>query len=167
MKGIRFEFLDKTLKDAWLPRLFDILYHNMKGIVPWADPYDRERDAWLAAVRPAMEKEPRQIILMFAGEQLVGYFQYYVNQGTFMIEEVQILPEYRRTTALPALIRYLMDVLPEDVETVSAYAHKMNLYSQKLIKKLGMEPQKENGGGDYILYLGDFPSVMARFGKKK
>ena len=32
MNRFRFAFLDKTQKDRWLPKLFDILYHNMKYI---------------------------------------------------------------------------------------------------------------------------------------
>lgn len=167
MKGIRFAFLDKTRKGVWLPQLFDILYCNMAGIVPWEADYETEKASWLAEVGPAMEKRTRQIILMFVGEKLAGYFQYYVSGGTFMIEEVQIVPEYQGTTFFLALMRHLTDVLPEDIETVAAYSHRLNLKSQRIIRKLGLEQQEENGSGDYLLYLGDYSSVMARFDKKK
>ena len=167
MKDIRFAFMDKTRKEECLPQLFDILYHNMEEIVPWGADYEKEKVSWLAAVGPAMEKPPRQIILMLAGEKLAGFFQYYVSGSTFMIEEVQIVPEYQGTTALLTLMRHLTDVLPEGIETVAAYSHRLNLKSQRIIRKLGLEQQEENSSGDYLLYLGDFPSVMARFGKKK
>lgn len=162
MERFRFEFLDKRRKETWLPRLFDMLYSNMKDITPSGVPYEQEREAFLGAVGPALDREPRQIILMYGGEALAGYFQYYVNGGTFMVEELQLLPEYRATTLLTALIRFLGRELPEGIETVAAYAHKKNVRSQSIIRKLGMEPAGEDEG-DFRFYRGDFPTLAARF----
>ena len=73
MERFRFEFLDKRRKETWLPRLFDMLYSNMKDIAPSGAPYEQEREAFLGAVGPALDREPRQIILMYGGEALAGY----------------------------------------------------------------------------------------------
>ena len=160
-----FEFLDKTQKDCWLPKLFEILYHNMKDIAPSGVSYEEEREEWLSAVGPALDKAPRQIILIHAGAYLVGYFQYYVNGGIFMVEEIQLVPEYQGTTLLFALFRFLGNVLPDEIETLAAYAHKSNVRSQRIMKKLGME--QAGGNEDTFYYFkGDFRPLAARFCKK-
>ena len=143
MNRFRFEFMDKARKDLWLPRLFDMLYDNMKDIVPSGMNYEEEKCQWLSAVGPAMDKAPRQIILMFAEEKLAGYFQYYVNGGRFMVEEIQIVAEYQNTTLLYALFRYLSKVLPMEIETIGAYVHEMNFHSHVLHTKT----RHDTGGG--------------------
>ena len=160
-----FEFLDKTQKDCWLPKLFEILYHNMKDIAPSGVSYEEEREEWLSAVGPALDKAPRQIVLIHAGASLVGYFQYYVNGGIFMVEEIQIVPEYQGTTLLFALFRFLGNVLPDEIETLAAYAHKSNVRSQRIMKKLGMEQAGENED-EFYYFKGDFRPLAARFCKK-
>jgi len=162
MVRFRFEFMDKSRKAVYLPLLFDILYANMKQIVP-GGPYETEKADWLSEVEPAMEKAPRQIILMYAGDVLAGYFQYYVNGSVFMVEEIQIVPQYQGTTLLYSLFRPLGNVLPEDVETVAAYVHKGNLRSRRIIRKLGMVMQSDEG--DYYFCRGDFRSIGGRFCK--
>lgn len=67
-----FCYLDKSEKDHWLPQLFDLLYDNMRSIAPSGLSYEQERKEWLAAVSPALEKAPRQIILCFVGEELAA-----------------------------------------------------------------------------------------------
>ena len=42
MVRFRFEFMDKSRKAVYLPLLFDILYANMKQIVP-GGPYETEK----------------------------------------------------------------------------------------------------------------------------
>ena len=162
MERFRFEYLDKSRKDEWLPRLFDLLYNNMKDFVSGGMSYGEEREAFLSAVGPALEKEPRQIILMRRGETLAGYFQYYVNGGTFMVEEIQIVQEFQGTTLLAALFRYLSRELPEGIERIAAYAHKNNLHSQTIMGKLGMEPAGESDG-DFCFYRGDFRPIARKF----
>ena len=164
MSRLCFSFLDKSQKNQWLPKLFEILYHNMKDIAPSGVSYEEEREEWMSAVGPAIDKAPRQIILMHAGDFFAGYFQYYVNGGMFMVEEIQIVPEYQGTTLLCALFRFLRSVLPDGIETIGAYAHHSNIRSQQILKKLGMERVGENEG-DFCYFKGDFHLVAARFQK--
>ena len=161
MSWFEFEFLDKRRKDEYLPLLFDILYENMRNIVPTGT-YDGEKTAFLAQVGPALEKEPRRIILMYAGNELAGYFQYYVNDGRFMVEEIQIAPEYQCTNLLLALFRFLGGALPEGIETVAAYAHEQNVRSRAIMERLGMKQTGENED-DFCYYTGDFGILSARF----
>lgn len=165
MNRFRFEFMDKARKDLWLPRLFDVLYDNMKDIVPSGMHYEEEKCQWLSAVGPAMDKAPRQIILMFAEEKLAGYFQYYVNEGRFMVEEIQIVAKYQNTTLLYALFRYLGKVLPNEIETIAAYVHEMNFHSQSIIQRLGMTPVEGPDAKGFCFYEGDFRQIASRFQK--
>ena len=162
MLRFRFEFMDKSRKEEWLPRLFEILHENMDPITPSGLGYDEDRTQWLSAVLPAVEKAPRQIVLMFAGNTLAGFFQYYVNGNFFMVEELQIDSQYQGTTLLYSLIRFLCPVLPGDAETIGAYAHKKNLRSQNVIQKLGLEKTPEKDDGDFEFYRGDLRPIKAK-----
>ena len=76
---MRFCYLDKTEKDQWLPRLLDLLYENMRSIAPSGLTYQQEKDQFLAAVSPALDKAPRQIILCFVGQPAIFSTTYEVK----------------------------------------------------------------------------------------
>ena len=165
MKQFYFAFLDKERLDEWLPPLFDILYTNMSIIAPTGNSYENDKNLWIPAVTQGLEKEQRQIIIMHDGENLAGYFQYYINAGVFMVEGIQLMPAYQSTTLLLALFRYLSKMLPEDAQYIAAYAHKKNFHSQSIIKRLGMELVGENKNGNSYFYRGDYRKVLSRFKK--
>ena len=135
---ISFVFLNKTHKEFWLPQLFDLFYENMQGIAPNDLPYEQEKRQWLGEVSPALEKEPRKIILCFVNDELAGYVQYYTNERLLMIEEIQIKKAYQRTTLFYCFGKHFAQVLPAELETVEAFAVKQNLNSRKLMERLGM-----------------------------
>ena len=135
---IRFDTLNKNEKELWLPVLFDLFYENMRYIAPGGLTYEQEKQQWISQVSPALEKAPRKIILCFADETFAGYVQYYTNGNLLMIEEIQIAKAYQRTTLFGCLCKYLARTLPEDLETIEAYAMKQNLHSRGLMQKLGM-----------------------------
>lgn len=140
---IQFFFLSKAEKDVWLPIIFDLLYNNMKEIAPSGLPYEQEKAQWLSAVSPALEKEPRKIIMCISDDELVGYIQYYTRNDLLMIEEVQIKKPYQRTLIFHKMCKYLATTIPINIEFIEAYADERNSYSQKLMKKLGMEQSSE------------------------
>ncbi len=142
---IHFAVLNKNEKDLWLPQLFDLFYENMQEIAPSDLPCEQEKQQWLSQVSPALEKEPRQIILCFADGKLAGYIQYYTNKKLLMIEEIQIKKSYQRTTLFYGLCKHFATVLPKGIEIIEAYAEKRNLHSQKLMQKLGMVQIGEDG----------------------
>lgn len=137
--------LDKQREMALLEPVFDLLWENMRQIAPSDLSYQEEKNAWLSCVGPALEKAPRQMALYFDGENLRGFAQYYCNRGVFMIEELQICRDYRSGSAAVALLKFLKNQLPEDIRYVEAYADVRNTGSQKLMKKLGMEPVERSG----------------------
>ena len=77
--------LDKSLKGELLPHLFDILHSNMSKIAPTGNSYEEDLAFWLSCVSPALDKEPRRILLLYDGDEIAGFFQYCVNNGLFMM----------------------------------------------------------------------------------
>lgn len=142
--------LDKAEKDDWLPRLFDLLYENMQSIAPSGLSYEQDKAQWLAAVSPALDKAPRQILMCFAGEKIVGFVQYYVRDQLLMVEEIQLKKEYHRTLLFYRFCKYILSVIPDALQTVEAYADKRNLNSIRLMEKLGMQILEEDPDSPFV-----------------
>ena len=151
--------LDKSKKDSVLPLLFDILHSNMSKIAPSGKSYEDEFSSWISCVSPALDKEPRKILLIYDGDELAGFFQYFVNSGLFMMEEIQLCERYHRTGALGELYACLSSVIPEDTELVEAYAHKSNARSIALLGRLGLEAIGETEDGSLYHFRGRFENI--------
>ena len=133
-------FLDKNSEMHLMEPLFDLLYENMRFIAPSGLSYEEEKQQWLSEVVPAMAKAPRQIVLMYDGDILAGYLQYYIRNELFMVEEIQIRKDCRSTSLFAALWKFMLRVIPKDTHTIEAYADPRNQASRQLMEKLGMEP---------------------------
>lgn len=140
-----FKFLDKSNVDEFLPVLFDILYENMEKITPFGKSYEDAKTEWLRQVTPAMKKDRRQIVLMYDGDALAGYAQYYTNDTILMIEEIQLKPKYQRTMLLFEFCKFMKATLPSDITYIEAYTDKRNINSQKLIEALSMKIINDDG----------------------
>lgn len=158
-----FCYLDKSQKDYWLPQLFDLLYENMRSIAPSGLSYEQDRDQWLAAVSPALEKAPRQIIMCFAGTELAGFVQYYIRDQLLMIEEIQLRKEYHRTMLFYRFCKHLISVIPDNLQTVEAYADKQNLNSIRLMEKLGMQCLEEDPDSPFVHMHGSAERIYRFF----
>lgn len=123
-RNASFQFMDKSKAESLLPKLYDILYTNMSVIAPTGNSYEKDKKEWLTCVAQALERVQRQIILIVDQDTLAGYFQYYVNNGVFMMEEIQFKPEYHGSGLFGQLYRYLITIIPPDTEVVEAYANK-------------------------------------------
>lgn len=158
-------YLNKREKDIWLPKLFDLLYENMQVIAPSGLPYEQEKEEWLAEVSPALEKAPRQIILCFIGGELAGYMQYYIREQMLMVEEFQLKREYQRTVLFYKFCKYLMSVMPENLQTIEAYADPRNANSICLMKKLGMCICESEQNSPFVHMRGSAEEVYLVFGR--
>ena len=157
--------LNKNQKDLWLPRLFDLLYENMHQIAPSGLSRDQEQGQWLNQVSPALDKDPRQILLCFSDDTLVGFLQYYTRNDLLMIEEVQITNVYQRTFVFYRLCKHLLDTLPEQIKVIEAYADKRNHASIKLMGKMGMKAVDEEES-PFIHMQGSAQTVRTVFKKR-
>lgn len=161
MADMSIVYMKKTDAMKMLPELFDILYENMKAISLSGCGYDCEKETFLHEVGPALEKEQRKILLLYTDNCLAGYFQYYVNNGVFMVEEIQLHPRYQRTGLFGKLIRFLKGVIPEDTKWIEAYSHKNNYHSRSIMHSLGMECINEVS--DLLHFRGDLTKLFDRF----
>ena len=150
-----YEFLNKSKKREFLPRLFSILHSNMNEIAPTGNSYTEDERIFLENVAPALDKAPRQIVLFYFGDELIGYFQYYVNGELFMMEEIQLVSAHHGSGVFGSFYRWLLPLLPDGVTRVEAYAHKKNIKSQSILRHLGLEvvAEQENNyhfRGEYV-----------------
>ncbi len=156
--------LDKFQKDAVLPLLFDILHANMSKIAPTGNSYEEDLAFWLSCVSPALEKEPRRILLLYDGDEIAGFFQYFVNNGLFMMEEIQFRDRYQGTGVFRELYAYLIRIIPRDTEFVEAYANKGNHKSIAVLNHLGLEIVGENKSGISYHFRGRYETILRRYG---
>ena len=152
---ICFSFLDKSQKNFWLPKLFDLLYENMLGIAPSERSYEEQKREWLAEVSPALDKAPRQIILCLEDGNIVGYIQYYIRDQLLMVEELQLKKAYQRTILFYRFARHLISVMPRNLQRIEAYADKRNDYSLSLMEKLGMRQCEDACSSPFVHMAGD------------
>ena len=157
--------LDKFQKDAVLPLLFDILHANMSKIAPTGNSYEEDLAFWLSCVSPALEKEPRRILLLYDGDEIAGFFQYFVNNGLFMMEEIQFRDRYQGTGVFSELYAYLIRIIPRDTEFVEAYANKGNHKSIAVLNHLGLEIVGENKNGISYHFRGRYETILRRYGE--
>ena len=154
-------FLDKEQELHLLEQLFDLLYENMRPIAPSDPPYEEEKQQWMAQVRPAMAKAPRQIVLIYDGEELAGYLQYYINRGLFMVEEIQLRKDCRSTSHFSSLWKFMSRIIPEDTRTMEAYADPRNLASRHLMEKLCMTVVEEDSDGHFLHFRGPLQKLRS------
>ena len=165
MTGISFRYLEKPPSPAILDEIFDILAANMRVIAPTGLTYEEDKAQWLSCVPPALEKEARQILLIYDQNKLIGFFQYYVtaDHSTFMMEEIQFKPAYRGSGLFGDLYRYLIPHLPADIQAVEAYADKRNKKSLAVLAHLGLTVMGENKNGISYHLRGSYAELKKRY----
>lgn len=164
---ISFVILPKNETENILPSLFRILHSNMSVIAPTGNSYDEDYCLWHNSVAPALEKDARQIILIYDDTEIIGYFQYYVNATTFMMEEIQFNKEYHGTGLFQRLYAYLFEIIPQETLYIEAYAHKQNQKSQGILKHLGLQVIGENKNGNSYHFRGDCHQALKRYSTRE
>ncbi|MBQ8163717.1 MAG: hypothetical protein IJZ93_05075 [Clostridia bacterium] len=161
-KDYKFMFLDKSKINDILPLLFDLLFENMKDIAFFEDGYDKAKNDFLKRVSPAMSKENRQIVLFYSENDLAGYAQYYINDTTFMVEEIQLKSQHKRTMLLYQFCKFMKNIVPKSTLYIEAFTDKRNINSQNLIKSFGMKIIDDKNEKFYH-FIGDFKKLSCSF----
>ena len=138
-----------------LPILFEILYENMTAIAPTGYTYEEDWLAWSEYNTPRIESGEASVLLMMVEEEIVGYFQYSIEENCLWAEEVEIKPEYQLTKLFYLFCHYLVSWMLPDVQHIKSYVRKDNRRSILLHEHLGMERIGENRKGTSWLYCGD------------
>jgi hypothetical protein len=154
--------LDKQRELPLLGDLFDLMYENMALVAPGGMACAWEKTKWLAEVIPAVKKQPRQIVLLYCKGELAGFCMYYVNGGVFMVEELQIRKGYRSSGMIVELWKFFSRMIPEDTVYMEAYTDAENIYSQKLLSRLGLEIADWTADGHLKHFRGDFEKIRNR-----
>ena len=147
-------FLGKESELHLMAQLFDLLYENMLPIAPSGLSYEEEKRQWMSEAVPAMAKAPRQIVLMYDGDTLAGYLQYYINEGLFMVEELQLRKDCRSTSLFAALWKFMSRIIPKATHTIEAYADPRNQVSRCLMEKLGMKQVEDDACAPLLHFRG-------------
>lgn len=160
---IEFKELNKSEKSSLIPLLFDIFYDNTTELAPSEKSYDSQRDEWMREVSPALNKEPRKIILCYSEGELAGFLMYYTRGALLMVEELQLKKKFQRTRVFYMLCKHMISILPREIATVEAYALKNNLNSQEIMKYLGMEFLPQESESPLVHLRGSAEKISARF----
>ena len=165
MNVSEFVYLDKQKTDEYMEQLFKILHSNMSLIAPTGNSYNEDFEMWSTAIIPALEKEQRQIILMYVDNDLAGYFQYYINADTnsFVMEEIQIQKVYQGSGLFTEFYKWLLKQIPKNIMYVEAFANKKNHKSQVILTHMGLVQIGENKNGNSFYYKGDYADLLSKY----
>ena len=163
MCASKFSFLDKQKLDAILPDLFAILHANMTLIAPTGNSYQADFVVWRSYIVPDLQNECRQIVLMYEGNTLAGFFRYCIHADSLMMEEIQIQKAFQGTGLFSAFYKWLVQQLPNNLLYVEAYAHKQNYKSQAVLEHLGLVRSGENKNGLSFRYKGDYADLLRKY----
>ena len=101
--AVSFSYLNKSDFQTVARQIFDILADNMTVIAPTGNSREEDFSLWSDAVSDGLRRAERQIILIKDDDNLIGFFQYYTNADTFMMEEIQFKSEYQGKGVFRAL----------------------------------------------------------------
>ena len=165
MKNFNFIFSDSCMLEDKLPDMFRILYSNMNTIMPTGNSFDEDFSVWMTYAVPTMQEKNRKVIFLYADDMLVGYFQYSLNaeSGSLFMEEMQIRTEYQGSGLFSAFYSWLVRQLPDSIQTVEAYAGKINYKSQAVLEHLGLRKVGENRTGKSYHYKGDYAFLLQKY----
>ena len=165
MTNFDFLFPDSGMLEEKLSDIFRILYFNMNSIMPTGNSYDGDYDAWRTYAVPAMQEKNRNVIFFYADGMFVGYFQYSLNveASSLFMEDIQIQPEYQKSGLFSAFYSWLVRQLPDNIQTVEAYAGKANAKSQAILEHLGMHRVGENHSGRSYHYKGNYAFLLQKY----
>ena len=163
---ISFEYLNKSDFSAFARQIFDILADNMTMIAPTGNSREEDFVLWSDAVSDGLQRPERQIILIKDSETIVGFFQYYTNADTFMMEEIQFIPEYQGKGVFRKLYGFILNNIKNDLEFVEAYANINNRKSIGILEKFGLLNTGLNKNGHSYHFKGNFADLIRWFESK-
>lgn len=164
--NLKFEYLNKSDFSAFARQIFDILADNMTVIAPTGNSHEKDFGLWYDAVSDGMQRPERQIILIKDNGNLVGYFQYYTNTDTFMMEEIQFRPEYQGKGLFRELYGFVLKNVRNELEFVEAYASINNKKSIGILEKFGLSNIGLNKNGRSYHFEGRFVDLIKWYESK-
>ncbi len=159
-KMITFSYLNKPDFSAISNDIFNILADNMEKIAPTGNTREDDYNCWRESVSDGLNRDERQIILIKYNYNIIGFFQYYTTDDTFMMEEIQFKPEYQGKGVFRALYSFVIPHISENIEFVEAYANINNSKSIGILEKFGMTDIGLNKNGRSVHFKGAFADLL-------
>lgn len=163
---IHHTYLIKSEFSQYSKTLFEILSCNMEKIAPTGNTKEEDYKCWSDAVSEGLSRDERQIILINDKNELIGFFQYYIRDNTFMMEEIQIKPDYQGKNVFRSLYGFLIGKLGKDIEFVEAYANKKNERSIGILRCLGLSVIGVNKNGNSLHFKGKYSDLVSWYNSK-
>ena len=156
-----YQFKHMIVEDipVFISEMYDILYKNMNSIAPTGSTYEEDYALWSSCVEPVWREGKRSVILILSDNKLCGFFQYFVNDDTFRMDEIQFKKEYQKSGLFEALYRYLVTVVPLQTKYVDAFTRKENIKAQGILKHLGLEIAGESKNGNSLYFKGEYKKL--------
>ena len=161
--AVSFSYLIKPDFQTVARQIFDILADNMTLIAPTGNSREEDFGLWYDAVSDGLLRPERQIILIKDDDNLIGFFQYYTNADTFMMEEIQIKSEYQGKGVFRVLYGFLISHIKEDIKYVEAYANISNSKSIGILERLGLANTGLNKNGRSYHFKGNYSDLLEWF----
>lgn len=158
-----FEFLNKSDFSVVESEIFNILADNMSVIAPTGNSREYDFNCWLEAVKDSLQREERQMILIKDNSKIIGFFQYCIDADTFMMEEIQFMPEYQCKGIFRELYGFVFLNIRKDIEFVEAYASINNLKSIGILEKFGLSNIGLNKNGRSYHFKGRYENLIKWF----
>lgn len=142
---IEITLVDKREINLFAKEMFSILAHNMREIAPSSNTYEQDFAEWSQLRLPEIEQGITQTIFIRSCSEIIGYFQYSIREGTLLMEDIQLKPQYHgKYNIFKNVYGYILPNIDESIISVEAYANKSNRKSQGILKHLGLKMVKEN-----------------------
>ncbi len=163
MKRFRFRQMENNDIPIFIDEMFSILASNMSVIAPTGNSYDEDFRIWSECVVPVWREGKRRVILIFCEDTLSGFFQHFVNDTTFRMDEIQFKKEYHGSGLFSELYHFLTTIIPIQTKYVDAFARKENLKSQGILSHLGLSVVSEEKDGNLLYYKGEYKTLSERY----
>lgn len=157
---ISFEYLNKAEFGVVADDIFNILADNMTMISPTGNTRESDFNCWYGCVKDSLNRDERQIILIKHTNIIIGYFQYFINDDTFFMEEIQFKPEYQGKGIFRALYGFIFTNIRSDIDFTEAYASINNSKSIGILEKFGMHNVGLNKNGRSYHFKGCFSTLI-------
>ena len=157
---LSFEYVNKPDFSAVADDIFNILADNMTIIAPTGNTREDDYECWHQSVSDGLKRDERQIVIIKDNDNIIGFFQYYTNEDTFMMEEIQFKPEYQGKGVFRALYGFVIPQIRDDIEFVEAYASISNSKSIGILENFGLTNIGLNKNGRSYHFKGRYSDLL-------
>lgn len=165
---IEIQSIQKSEFRTYANQLFSILYDNMTAIVPSSCDRDEDFACWSESIIKRLKNDTCHMVMALLKEtkEVVGYFQYSVQEDIFLMEEVEIASPYQGDFGIfRSLYAGAFSQLRSDLRYVEAYTNKKNTKSLGILARLGLSVVEDTDTRCHL--RGNYEDLVKWFEKKE